>query len=134
MLRIIRFKIPTDKVESLRETSAFSRFRKECGDIHESRGFFYTEPMATTGDKFFMCEQYLRGAVGDPPHLVEDISDRYRLLRTRAPKSYDYDYCLDVGTMPGKYGEERLVAVPKEHEGYQSARYSSGMYTPIDCT
>jgi hypothetical protein len=35
--------------------------------------------------------------------------------------------------MPGEFGPERLVAMPKENVAYQSGRYSSGMYTPVEC-
>jgi hypothetical protein len=35
--------------------------------------------------------------------------------------------------MAGEFGVERLVAMPAESVEYQSGRYSSGMFTPIDC-
>lgn len=134
MFRIIQFKIPADKVEQWaeQEKSAFRMLTSKC-DLNPNKGFYTSEPMATTSAKFFECEQYLRSLAGDPPHLIEDLTKGYRLLRTRAPQNYDYGYCIEVGTMPGEFGVERLVAMPVESVEYQSGRYSSGMFTPIDC-
>lgn len=134
MFRIVQFKIPEDKVEQWaeQEKSAFQRLSSKC-DLNPHKGFYISEPMSTTSAKFFECEQYLRSLVGDPPHLIEDLTKGYRLLRTRAPQVYDYGYCIEVGTMAGEFGVERLVAMPTESVDYQSGRYSSGMFTPIDC-
>jgi hypothetical protein len=135
MFRIIRFKVPADRLMALYEqgVSAAEQFQDASGGLGQQGDYFYSVPMATTSARFFICEQYLRSMFGDPPHLIEDLTKGYRLLRTRAPKAYDYDYCIDIGTMPGEFGEERLVAMPADSVNYQSGRYSSGMFTPITC-
>lgn len=134
MFRIVQFKIPEHRVEQWVEGEklAFERLSQKC-DLNQRGKFYYSEPMSTTSAKFFECEQYLRSLVGDPPELIMDLTAGYRLLRTRAPQAYDYSYVLEIGTMPGEFGVERLVAMPKEYVDYQSGRYSSGMFTPIDC-
>lgn len=138
MFRIVQVKIPESVLSPFikEDRPALDRLRAAC-DLHshgEPDGeFFVSAPMATTSSKFFYVEQCLRGMFGDPPHLFEDLTADYALLRTRAPKAYDYDYCVDIGTMAGEFGEERLVAMPKRSVEYQSGRYSSGMYTPIAC-
>lgn len=136
MFRIVQFKIPVEQFDALieRSSDAARRFYDEAGDLARRDGFYVSPPLATTSAKFFVAEQYLRSLVGDPPHLIEDITADYKLLRTRAPQSYDYGYVLEIGKMQGEFGEERLVAMPKERVAYQSGRYSSGMYTPIDCS
>ena len=134
MFRIVQFKIPAEQYEQLIEdhSDATLRFHEEA-NVAKVDGFYVSVPLSTTSAKFFVAEQYLRSLVGDPPHLIDDVTDRFSLLRTRAPKAYDYDYCIDIGTMQGEFGEERLVAVPKRSVEYQSGRYSSGMFTPITC-
>jgi hypothetical protein len=134
MFRIVQFKIPADKVEHWIETekTAMRRLYDKC-DLRQHGGFYESEPMSTTSAKFFECEQYLRALAGDPPHLIEDLTANYALLRARAPQSYDYGYCIEIGKMAGEFGEERLVAMPKKSVDYQSGRYSSGMFTPIVC-
>jgi hypothetical protein len=134
MFRIIQFKIPEAQYEKLIEErpDATLRFHEEA-NVAKVDGFYVSVPTSTTSSKFFVAEQYLRSLVGDPPHLIEDVTDRYSLLRTRAPKAYDYDYVIDIGTMPGEFGEERLVAIPKRSVEYQSGRYASGMFSPIEC-
>lgn len=136
MFRIVQFKIPVEQYEGLIETrlDATRRFDDQVSGMRQSEGFYYSMPMATTSARFFVAEQFLRSLVGDPPHLIEDITSEYKLLRTRAPQSYDYGYVLEIGKMQGEFGEERLVAMPQKHVAYQSGRYSSGMYTPIDCS
>ena len=134
MFRIIQVKIPESVLSPFiaEDRPALDRLRKAC-DLHSHDGFFYSAPMATTGATFFHVEQCLRGMFGDPPHLFEDLTADYRLLRTRAPQAYDYSYCIEVGKMAGEFGEERLVAMPAKSVDYQSGRYSSGMFTPIIC-
>lgn len=136
MFRIVQFKIPVEQFDALIERSpdAARRFYDEAGDLARRDGFYTSPPLATTSARFFVAEQYLRSLVGDPPHLIEDITADYKLLRTRAPQSYDYGYVLEIGKMQGEFGEERLVAMPRKSVDYQSGRYSSGMYTPIDCS
>jgi hypothetical protein len=135
MFRIIQFKVPSPIVEQWinAEKHAIRMFFDYCKSFRENGDHWYSEPMATTSTKFFACEQIMRSLAGDPPHLIEDLTEGYRLLRTRAPKAYDYDYCIDIGAFPGESGEERLVALPIESVAYQSGRYSSGMFTPITC-
>jgi hypothetical protein len=135
MFRIVQFKIPDAKVEQWVESESvtFGRFSECAGEMSHHKGFWYSPPMSTTSARFFMCEQFLRSLVGDPPHLIEDLTANYRLLRTRAPQVYDYGYVIEIGKMQGEFGEERLVAMPKESVDYQSGRYASGMYSPIDC-
>lgn len=135
MFRIVQFKIPVEQFEKLIEerSEATRRFYDAAGDLARVDGFYTSLPMSTTSAQFFVAEQYLRSLVGDPPHLIENVTDRFALMRTRAPQSYDYNYVIEIGKMPGEFGEERLVAIPKRSVEYQSGRYSSGMYTPIDC-
>jgi len=136
MFRIVQFKIPIKQFDALieRSSDAARRFYDEAGDLARRDGFYISPPLSTTSAKFFVAEQYLRSLVGDPPHLIEDITADYKLLRTRAPQSYDYGYVIEIGKMQGEFGEERLVAMPRKSVEYQSGRYSSGMYTPIDCS
>lgn len=136
MFRIVQFKIPEHRVEQWieQEKGAFRYFTEVLTGLDKRGEFYYSEPMSTTSAKFFMCEQYLRSLVGDPPEFVRDMTDEYRLLRTRAPQSYDYGYVIEIGKMPGEFGEERLVCIPKTYVDYQSGRYASGMYTPIVCS
>jgi hypothetical protein len=134
MFRIVQVKIPESVLSPFIENDrpALDRLRGLC-DLYGHGGFFISAPMATTSAQFFEVEQCLRYMVGDPPHLFEDLTADYHLLRTRAPKAYDYDYCIDIGTVKGEWGEERLVAMPAKSVEYQSGRYSSGMFTPIAC-
>jgi hypothetical protein len=120
---------------------------QDLGDLQSSNGVFYTKAMATTSSDYFEVESALRSLFGDGSSInttdenreisgkwvVCDYSDIYRLLRTRAPREYDYDYVVEVGTMAGEFGEERLVAMPEDRVEYQSGRYSSGMFTPVHC-
>lgn len=135
MFRIIQFKIPRKQFEQLieEEKTATRRFYDKAGNLSLVDGFYVSLPMSTTSAQFFECEGYLRSLVGDPPHLIDDVTATFSLLRTRAPVAYDYGYVITVGTMPGEFGEERLVAIPKRSVEYQSGRYASGMFTPIDC-
>lgn len=135
MFRIVQFKIPYEQFDKLIEDrpDAARRFYEECGDLARVDGFYTSIPMSTTSKRFFVAEQYLRSLVGDPPHLIENVTDRFALFRTRAPQSYDYGYVIEIGTMEGEFGTERLVVIPKRSVEYQSGRYSSGMFTPIDC-
>lgn len=135
MFRIIQFKIPAAQFEKLIEDrpEVTRRFYDEAGDLQRVDGFYTSIPISTTSKQFFVAEQYLCSLVGDPPHLIEDVTDRFSLFRTRAPQSYDYGYVIEIGKMPGEFGEERLVVIPNRSVEYQSGRYSSGMYTPIAC-
>jgi hypothetical protein len=134
MFRIIQVKIPAEQYEQLIEDRPDATLRfHEKANVAKVDGAYVSVPMSTTSKQFFIAEQCLRSLVGDPPHLIEDVTDRFSLLRTRAPKAYDYDYCIDIGTMNGEFGEERLVVVPRRSVEYQSGRYASGMFTPIDC-
>jgi hypothetical protein len=134
MFRIIQFKIPVEQYEDLieRKPDATRRFHDEA-DMQRDGGFYTSLPMSTTSAKFFVAEQYLRSLVGDPPHLIDDVTERFALFRTRAPQAYDYGYVIEIGKMQGEFGEERLVVIPKRSVEYQSGRYSSGMFSPIDC-
>jgi len=138
LFRIVHLKVPyQDFIEKSGQAGAgrvnAERIQKLC-DIGRVGEFWHSEPMATTSAKFFIVEQSLRSLYGDPPHLFVDVTANYKLLRTRAPQSYDYGYVIEIGTMEGEHGPERLVAIPKKSVEYQSGRYSSGMYTPIDCS
>lgn len=138
MFRIVQFKIDYAEliaiaesrrttVETIQDLTRIDR----CGED------FVTERMATTERRYFDVEQCLRSLFGDRIHWdVVDVSDEYKLLSTRAPVAYDYGYVIQVGIVPGETEKEteRLVAMPKESVEYQSGRYSSGMYTPIDCS
>lgn len=136
MFRIVQFAVPVDQLEALIESKpeATRRFYTEAQMSDTFNGFYLSNAMATTSAQFFVAEQYLRSLVGDPPHLVRDVSEDYALYRTRAPKAYDYGYVVEVGRMDGEFGEERLVAIPKQFADYQSGRYSSGMFTPVKCS
>ena len=142
LFRIIRFQLPYEdflkKAEEGYNRTCVETIQSHCelGSRRTAAGemVFETEPMSTTSAKFFIIEQCLRSMYGDPPHLIVNMTGKYKLLRTRAPQCYDYGYVIEIGTMPGEFGEERLLAIPKESVEYQSGRYSSGMYTPIDCS
>lgn len=135
MFRIVQFKIPVAQFDKLIEyrPETTRRFYDEAGDLARIDGFYVSLPMSTTSKQFFIAEQLLRSLVGDPPHLIDDVTAQFSLLRTRAPKVYDYEYVIDIGRMDGESGEERLVAVPKRSVEYQSGRYASGMFTPVTC-
>ena len=143
MFRIVQFKIDYEKLiaiaESRRTTvEAIQNYTR----IEHVGNDFLTEPMATTERRYFDIEACLRSLWGDRFNWdVIDLTDKYRLLRTRAPQAYDYGYCIEVGVMPFRPEKnetekhtERLIAMPIESVEYQSGRYSSGMYTPIDCS
>lgn len=133
MFRIVKFKVDwaklMDVAESRRTTvEALQRYVK----LYRDGSNFMTEPMATTARNYFDAEACLRSLFGDRCGWdVEDVSAEYTLVSTRAPESYDYSYCIDVATTLGD-PTERLVAIPRERLEYQSGRYSSGMFTPID--
>jgi hypothetical protein len=67
----------------------------------------------------------LRTALGSLPDAEEhDVTRTYALSYTTAPESYD-----GYGTlMLGREGDERLVAIVKEHLNWQAAHYASGLY------
>jgi len=137
MFRIVQFKIDRGELVKKSEThrGAVASLQAEVEDLGTVGDSFITEPMATTSAKYFAVEQTLRYLFGDRIHWdTEDLTASYRLLRTRAPQAYDYGYVVEVGRMDGESGEERLVAMPHKSVEYQSGRYSSGMYTPVDCS
>lgn len=139
LLRVVRFVVEDEAINKAMDRNPY--LADKLGDIDWSmchvKGegtFLLSPPMVTSSAQFFIVEGYMRAAFGDPSHLVEDLTEGYKLLRTRAPQAYDYGYCIEIAKMQGEFGEERLVVLPKEHVAYQSGRYSSGMYTPIDCS
>jgi hypothetical protein len=138
MFRIIQFALPYEKTIKLADEDSPHRRTVEriqkITRIDRDGDAFVTPPMATTSALFFEVEQLVRSMFGDPPHLIRDLTAKYRLLRTRAPESYDYGYVIEIGRVTGEFGEERLVAMPQERVEYQSGRYSSGMYSPILCS
>lgn len=133
MFRIVQFSVPFDSAIDLSDSVRFRDFYDAAELRHGDGKEYVSKPMATTQKEFFACEMLLRGIVGDPPHMIKDITSNYSLLRTRAPRAYDYDYVIEIGRMDGEFGEERIVAIPKSRVEYQSGRYSSGLYTPISC-
>lgn len=136
MFRIIQFRVPGDMILGSEDMPRFKDFHKAAGlstDYSATSELHVSKPMATTQKEFFICEQLLRGIVGDPSHVIHDVTPDYSLLRTRAPRDYDYAYVIEIGRMEGEFGEERIVAIPKKSVAYQSGRYSSGLHTPIDC-
>ena len=149
MFRIIRFEVDFDSLVKRGETRRDQVKRLyEIADLQSSNGVFYTKAMSTTSPEYFETEQIFRSMFGDGTSIeataesrettskwvVIDYSDVYRLLRTRAPRSYDYAYVIEVGVMQGEFGEERLVAMPEDRVEYQSGRYSSGLFTPVLCS
>jgi hypothetical protein len=148
MLRIVQFKVTFERLlEAAKHSELTVRFIGEQSTwghpgndsylAAENRADWVSEPMATTERRYFEIEQSLRSLFGDRIHWdTEDLTAEYKLLRTRAPQSYDYGYVIEIGVMPGQTERdtERLIAMPKESVEYQSGRYSSGMYTPIDCS
>lgn len=149
MFRIVRIEIDKEAlIEASKSNESTVDRLQDLLDLTSSNGVFYTEALATTSAKYFEAESYLRALFGDGGSIgasaenrdysgkwvVCDYSDIYRLIRTRAPKSYDYGYCVEVGEMPGESGVERLVALPEDRVEYQSGRYASGMYTPVVCS
>lgn len=134
MFRIIRIEIEIEALVQASKTSRDTVERiQETGDLISSNGVFSTKAMATTSSDYIEIESVLRGLFGESDKWkVIDYSSQYVLVRTRAPRDYDYGYCVDVGTVGGAC-IERLVAVPVGKLEYQSGRYSSGMYTPVAC-
>jgi len=136
MFRIIQLTIDSksliDVAESRRTT--VDALRKYV-DLGRDGKNFVSEPMATTSAKYFDAEQCLRSIFGDRIHWdVKDLTADYKLFRTRAPVDYDYGYVVEIGRMDGRDKEERLVAIPHKSVEYQSGRYASGMFTPVDCS
>jgi hypothetical protein len=135
MFRIIQFKVDREKLLNLAESRESTvRRLNEIVDFGTVGDDWYTEPMSTTSAKAFEVEGLLRSLFGDRMGWdFVDLSAKYRLLRTRAPQAYDYGYVIEIGRMDGEFGEERLVAMPKDRVEYQSGRYASGMYSPTTC-
>ena len=66
---------------------------------------------------------------------VEDIADQYRIGTTTAPKAYDGFGTLNLEpgvateTDLGVVEKVRIIAIPKDHYEWQTARFYSGLYT-----
>lgn len=138
MIRIIRFEIDDEALYAAHKASRGTVERlQDLLDLSSSNDVYSSEAMATTSAKFFEAEGYLRSLFGDGGESGKwqaiDYTEQYALLRTRAPKDYDYGYCVEVGQVAGEFGDERLVAMPKDRVEYQSGRYSSGMFMPTRC-
>jgi hypothetical protein len=148
MLRIIRFEIDFDALVDASDASRSTVERlQDLVELTSSNDVFYTPAMSTASALYFDIEACLRTLFGDGGSIVAsaeereiagkwvvvDYSDIYSLIRTRAPKDYDYAYCVDVGRVDGMSSEERLVAMPKDRVTYQSGRYGSGMFSAVDC-
>ena len=138
MFRIIRIEVEREALIDAGKTSRSTVERlHELVDLTSSNGVFYTVAMATTSTKYFEVESCLRSLFGDSgasaKWQVIDYSSVYVLIRTKAPKDYDYGYCVDAGQVAGESGTERLVAVPQDKVAYQSGRYESGMFMPVAC-
>jgi len=136
MLRIIQFTIDFDKLVDVAESRRTTvEALRDYVELHRDGDNFVTEAMSTASAKYFDAEQCLRSLFGDRIHWdVKDLSSNYKLFRTRAPVAYDYAYVVEIGRVDGRDKEERLVAIPKERVEYQSGRYSSGMFMPVDCS
>jgi hypothetical protein len=137
MFRIVRIEIDYDRLIDAGETrrSAIERLYEKCG-LNSSNEVFFTKAMATTGADYYEAECTLRSMFGDAGNVwkVIDYSDDYRLVRTTAPKDYDYGYVIEVGTVQGESKTERLVAMPERNVAYQTGRYSSGLYSALECS
>lgn len=138
MFRIIRIEVEFEAfAEAYKDNKGTVERLQNLVELISSNGVFCTEAMATTSAKYFEAEGYLRSLFGDSgtssKWQVIDYTSNYSLLRTRAPQNYDYGYCVEVGTVAGQFGEERLVAMPSDRVGYQSGRYESGMFIPTAC-
>jgi len=138
MFRIIRFEIDEEAyAEAYEHSNGTLRRLSDLLDLNSSNTVYASEAMATTSLKYYEAEQYLRAMFGDGGESGKwqaiDYSDLYALVRTRAPKDYDYAYCIDCGQIEGINGPERMVSMPKNRVTYQSSRYSSGMFFPTVC-
>ena len=148
MFRIIRFEIDsTALIAASKERRGTVEKIQDIGDLESSNGVFFSKAMATTSAEYFELEGYLRSLLGDGGSIVATAEERehsgkwvacdysaiYKLVRTRAPKDYDYGYCVEIATVAGEFGPERLVAMPADRVEYQSGRYSSGMFMPVVC-
>jgi len=139
MFRIIRFEIDQEALIASADVHMSTvRALQEIGELGRYDGAFSSKAMATTSPGYFEMEQRLRSLFGDGGKSgkwqVIDHSKKYGLLRTRAPKEYDYGYCVEIGTIAGENGPERLVAMPADRVEYQSGRYSSGLFCPVNCS
>ena len=64
---------------------------------------------------------------------VNDTRESYMVLRTNAPKDYDYPYVIEL--YDG--GDERHILVPTKHVDHQSGRNTSGLFqthVDVECT
>lgn len=138
MNRIVTFEIDFD---ALVDASDANRSTVESiynlTKLHSDDDKFVSEIMSTTEDRYFAVESYLRCLFGDRGSRwdTKDLTSEYRLLRTSAPKDYDYGYVIEIGTCPGLSGKiDRMVAMPAKSVEYQSGRYSSGLFTSWQCS
>lgn len=56
--------------------------------------------------------------------LGTSFSVNYAMVRTSAPREYDYGYVIELLS----YGKERVVLIPVGSVTYQTERYGSGLY------
>lgn len=133
MFRIVQFMVHRSSLEERSEEELKTLYA--YSDFELGGECYFSVVMATTSERYFLVENQLRAMFGDMNRwLVRDMSAEYRLYRTQAPQSYDYGYVIEIGKMPGMFGEERIVAIPVERIDVQVGRYSSGMYTPVLCS
>jgi hypothetical protein len=135
MLRIVRFEIDSEAFyEAYKSSESTVKRIQDAGDLDSNCDVYASKAMSTTSSDYFNVEAGLRSLFGDQTKWkVIDYSDNYALVRTRAPVDYDYGYCVQVGVVTTEFGEERLVAMPKDRVEYQSGRYGSGMFSAVDC-
>lgn len=138
MFRIIRIEIDAEKfIAAYKTNEATVKRLQDWGDLDSNCDVYASKAMATTSSDYFNVEAGLRSLFGDAnPETWRaiDYSEQYTLVRVRAPKDYDYGYCVEVGTVTTEFGEERLVAVPQKSLEYQSGRWGSGMFVAVDCS
>lgn len=53
-----------------------------------------------------------------------EFTERYAVIETTAPKSYDYSYCIPI-----MGDERRWVLIPESKVSDQTSRYLSGLYS-----
>jgi len=114
------------------ERVALDRLR-ELTPLNGHDGNFTSVPMASTDAAYSLVKDAIVRLLGDSEPYLEDLTAEYAIVRTRAPKDYDYSYCLDIGTVAGDRGQERIIAIPKHSVAYQTARYGSGLYGTVSC-
>lgn len=140
MFRVIQFKVDFEKLIAAAEHSRSTvEFINESCEWGRRGDYWVSEPLATTDRRFSDISSSFRGIFGqwegEGPWHVEDLTENYRLVRTTAPKSYDYGYVIEIGVIPAETERDtaRLVAMPRENVEYQTGRYSSGLYISAPC-